>query len=199
MDTGGLVIDADTTGRDLIAVLTEGEVSCIRTALTEDAYTALLDKPAVDLNDPAFVFPGECLSAESNATLIVGVMIHDSGGLSAGSTSCLRDTVAAENPASFWSNDPEVLASFGATFYIDSTLCLTDEEAAKQNENIGSESFIAPSDLGCLVDAAGKEKLSALFIALNDPTAAGPPFDLLTQLLPAMQTCQVDLSASAGY
>ena len=41
MDTGGLVIDVDTTGRDLIAVLTEGEVSCIRTALTEDAYTAL--------------------------------------------------------------------------------------------------------------------------------------------------------------
>ena len=198
MDTGGLTINADTTGGDLIAVLTEDEVSCIRNALTEDAYTALLDKPAVDLNDPAFVFPGECLSAESNATLVVGVMAYESRGLSAGSTSCLRDTVAAENPASFWSNDPEVLASFGATFA--STPLSPDRRGGCQAERKHRQRVIhAPSDLGCLVDAAGKEKVIALFIALNDPTAAGPPFDLLTQLLPAMQTCQVDLSASAGY
>ena len=90
MDTGDLTIDDDTTGGDLIAVFTEDEVSCIRNALTEDAYTALLDKPALEFDDPAFVFPGECLSAESNATIVVGTMAYDAGGLSADSTSCLR-------------------------------------------------------------------------------------------------------------
>ena len=57
MDTGGLTINADTTGGDLIAVFTEDEVSCIRNALTEDAYTALLDKPALEFDDPAVRLP----------------------------------------------------------------------------------------------------------------------------------------------
>ena len=175
VDTDGLTINADTTGRDLIAVLTEGEVSCIRSALTEDAYTALLDKPAIEFDDLGFVFPGGCLSAESNATLIVGVVAYDSGGLSADSTSCLRDAVAAENPASFWSNDPT--DGLGAAFIIDSILCVTDEESARQDANAGRDPFLAPSQLQCLVDAAGREKLIALFDALNDPTAGGPPFE----------------------
>ena len=196
MDTGDLTIDADTTGRDLIAVFTEDEVSCIRSALSEDAYTALLDKPALEFDDPAFVFSGECLSAESNTTIVVGVMAADAGGLSPDSTSCLRDAVAAEDPASFWSNDP--VDGLGAAFIIDSILCVTDEESTRQDANAGRDPFLAPSQLQCIVDAAGREKLIALFDALNDPTADGPPFDLLTGLLPAMQTCGVDIFASAG-
>ena len=197
MDTGDLTIDDDTTGGDLIAVFTEDEVSCIRNALTEDAYTALLDKPALEFDDPAFVFPGECLSAESNTTIVVGVMTADAGGLSADSTSCLRSLVGAQNPASFWSDDP--VDGLGAAFIIDSILCVTDEESARQDANAGRDPFLAPSQLQCIVDAAGREKLIALFDALNDPTAGGPPFDLLTELLPAMQTCGVDIFASAGY
>ena len=196
MDTGEFTIDADTTGRDLIAVLTEGEVSCIRNALTEDAYTALLDKPALDIDDPEFVFPGECLSAESNATLVVGTMAYDAGGLSADSTSCLRDAVTAEDPASFWSDDPEVLASFGATFFIESTICLTDEESAMMDASLGTEPFITPSQLRCIVDAAGKEKLVTLFNAMGGPL--DDLFPLVTEINPTLETCGVDIFASAG-
>ena len=85
MDTGDLTIDADTTGRDLIAVLTEGEVSCIRNALTEDAYTrSSTSRLSISMTRQ---------SSRVNVSVPNRTRRrrHESGGLSAGSTSCLRD------------------------------------------------------------------------------------------------------------
>ena len=139
-------VDESTTGRELIAILTEEEVSCIRNTLGEDGYATFLRATALQFDSPELGFPGACLSAESTATVVSAVIDADAGGLSADSRTCLHHAAAAQDPALFWGDDPEVQSSgsFSAAFFIDSLLCMTDEEAAKQNENAGSESFIPP-------------------------------------------------------
>ena len=188
-------VDESTTGGELIAVLTEEEVSCIRTTLGEDGYATFLRAPALQFDSPELGFPGACLSAESTATVVSAVMDADAGGLSAESRTCLHHAVAARDPALFWGDDPEGQSSgsFSAAFFIDSLLCMTDEEAARRDENIGGESFIAPSDLRCIVDAAGKEQIVALFDAMSSSAEESFPFDLLAELVPALQSCSVDL------
>ena len=184
-------IDANTTGHDLLAVLTAGEVSCIRNALSQDAYTTFLGTSALD---PALELPGECISAESTSIIIIGRTDTNVGGLSPDSTGCLRSLIAAQNPDLIWSTNSEDLASINA-FSIDFVLCLTDEESAKLFPNTGTEPFIAPfiapSQLRCMVDAAGKEKLVALFTAPSNSSAL-PLVELFTELLPAIRICGVD-------
>ena len=188
-------VDESTTGRDLIAVLTEEEVSCIRTTLGADGYATFLRAPALQFDSPELGFPGACLSAESTATVVSAVMDADAGGLSADSRTCLHHAVAAQDPALFWGDDPEGQSSgsFSAAFFIDSLLCMTDEEAARRDENLGGESIIPPSDLRCIVDAAGKEQIVALFDAMSSSAEESFPFDLLADLVSALQSCGVDL------
>ena len=187
-------VDESTTGRDLIAVLTEEEVSCIRTTLGEDGYATFLRAPALQFDSPELGFPGACLSAESTATVVSAVMDADAGGLSADSRTCLHHAAAAQGPALF-RGDPEGQGSgsFSAAFFIDSLLCMTDEEAARRDENLGGESIIPPSDLRCIVDAAGKEQIVALFDAMSSSAEESFPFDLLADLVSALQSCGVDL------
>ena len=92
-------VDESTMGRDLIAVLTEEEVSCIRNTLREDGYATFLRAPALQFDSPELGFPGACLSAESTATVVSAVMDADAGGLSADSRTCLHHAVAAQDPA----------------------------------------------------------------------------------------------------
>ena len=54
------------------------------------------------------------------------------------------------------------------------------------------------SGLRCIVDAAGKEQVVALFDAMSGSSEASFPFDLLADLVPALQSCGVDLIEQTG-
>ena len=57
---------------------------------------------------------------------------------------------------------------------------------------------IPPSDLRCTVDAAGKEQLVALFDTMSSSAGASFTFYLLADLVPALQSCGVDLVEQTG-
>ena len=57
---------------------------------------------------------------------------------------------------------------------------------------------IPPSNLRCTVDAAGKEQLVALFDTMSSSAGASFTFYLLADLVPALQSCGVDLVEQTG-
>ena len=61
-----------------------------------------------------------------------------------------------------------------------------------RDANLGTVPFITPSQLRCIVDGAGKEKLVTLFNAMG-----GPLDDLstiVTEINPTLERCGVDTS-----
>ena len=121
-----------TTLRDLTAALSAEEVACMRESFGEERFASLQDALLLDLLTPkADPFP--CLTQEHTATVVVGMLSIEAGGLSAETRACMT-SIAAANPAAFVSTESQdvvvlVLALLGMS------LCLTDEENMALAEN----------------------------------------------------------------
>ena len=129
-------LDVNTSAEtDIIAVIPESEAACIREALTDEEYAALLGSTAAK----AFAISDsvtECISQESYVPIFVSVIGSQTGGLSDNSQACITEFagghpryIALVNPASldFSSTSVQDLVEI-ADNGIRVWECFTDEE-----------------------------------------------------------------------
>ncbi len=187
-----LVIDDSTTVGDLMAALSEAEVSCLRDAVGEATLGAVLNIPLASAPEGAMeALPFECLAPESTIGIQIAFMSAAAGGLSAETRGCISD-LAMENPSVFGiGGEPEDPTELFGTA-IQMQLCMTDEEAARFAANSG-EAMPPPSVMRCMEEELGSiEDLLALFFGGEPDLAA------LGELMAAAETCGLEMTPPAG-
>jgi len=194
-DTGSiedLVIDESTTVGDLMAVLSEGEVSCLRDAVGEATLDAVLNIPLASAPAGAMdALPFECFALESAIGIQIALMSAPAGGLSAETRGCIS-ALAMENPSVLGiGGEPEDPTELFGTA-IQMQLCMTDEEAARFAAGSG-EAMPPPSVMRCMEEQLGSlEDLLALFFGGEPDLAA------LGELMAAAETCGLEMTPPAG-
>ena len=190
---GGLVITESTTVGDLMAVLSKGEVSCVRDTFGADAFDALQGMPMADLPGSAF-FPLDCLAPESAVGISVAMMASAAGGFSAGTRECIT-ALATEDPALLGLGEPpeESPALYGRALQM--SLCLTEEEAEALGESTFEErsdvALLDPVTARCLLEQlGGEEGLMRLSSGELDESA-------MPGILAAAQACGLELGGAA--
>ena len=129
-------LDVNTSAAtDIIGMIPESEAACIRQALTDEEYAALLDSTATQ----SFGISGsvaDCISEESYVPIFVSVIGSQTGGLSDASRACITEFarehpryIALVNPTAF---DPSSTSLEDLLEIADSGVrmweCFTDEE-----------------------------------------------------------------------
>ena len=170
-----------TTLRDLTAALSAEEVACMRESFGEERFASLQDALLLDLLTPkADPFP--CLTQEHTATVVVGMLSIEAGGLSAETRACMT-SIAAANPAAFVSTESQdvvvlVLALLGMS------LCLTDEENMALAENADLTPF-TPALARCVEEQLGGLDNLRAMLAEEEPD-----YDALLSALTATAECE---------
>ncbi|MDE2765544.1 MAG: hypothetical protein OXI25_03820 [Chloroflexota bacterium] len=169
-------VNADTLGRDVIDLLTDAEVDCIRERLGEADFQRLLDDPIVGGSAGDAALPYECLEEETAMELAVAVVSAQAGGLSAQSEDCVRrlllgaDGGASALFAAESNSDAESIA-----LTLNFILCLTDEEAEALAEQPEDFEDFNPSALRCATERVSVEELARVFGAADGAFPAISP------------------------
>ena len=187
-----LVITESTTVGDLMAMLSESEVTCVRDAVGEATLDAVMNIPLTSAPPGAMeALPFECLAPENAIGISIAMMSAEAGGLSAETRGCIS-ALAMENPSALGIGGPPADPSALFSTAIQMQLCMSDEEAARFAANSGAE-LPPPSVMRCMEEQlGGLEDLFTLF-------AGGEP-DLakLGELMAAAQTCGLEMAPPAG-
>lgn len=187
-----LVIDESTTVGDLMAALSESEVSCLRDAVGEATLGAVMNLPLASAPAGAMdALPFECLAPESAIGISIAMMSAAAGGLSAETRGCIS-ALAMENPSVLGIGaEPEDPTELFSTA-IQIQLCMSDEEAARLAADSG-EAMPPPSVMRCMEEQLGSlEDLLALFFGGEPDLAA------LGELMAAAETCGLEMTPPAG-
>ena len=157
-------IDETTTGAELIASLSEGEVDCLRAAIGDASYEAMQD---LTLSESAMgfdTFPLQCLEPGNAIDLSVAMMSLQAGGLSDDSRACIKDVFADLGVPGEGMSMTDSMRSF-----ITMQLCLTDEEAQAMSGPVPEEdAFPLPSQLRCVSEQTDLENLFIVYQAFAD-------------------------------
>ena len=151
------VIMESTTMGDLMAVLSKGEVSCVRDLFGD----AIQGVPLANLPDIAY-FLLDCLAPESAVSISVAMMASAAGGFSAETRECVT-ALATEDPVLLGLGEPpeDSPALYGKSLQM--SLCLTEEEAAALGESTLEERLGAvlldPMTARCLLEQLGGEEV----------------------------------------
>ena len=140
-------VDSQTsTERDLIAVLPESEVACIRDSLTQEQFDMLLETTVHEGFRMSEALAA-CITEEGYVQVFVAITASQGGGLSDESLSCVADFarnhphyVALINPDSY---DPPAMAPADLVEIADDGVrmwnCLTNEELQRmQGVSLGA-------------------------------------------------------------
>lgn len=186
-----LVITDSTTVGDLMAVLSEGEVSCLRDAFGAGAFDAVQGMPLASLPADSAEFPTDCLAPESTIGITIAMMSAEAGGLSAETRGCIT-ALAMENPSALGIGGPPEDPSELFATAIQMQLCMNDEEAARFAANSGAE-LPPPSVMRCMEEQlGGLEDLFTLF------SGAEPDLAKLGSLFAAAETCGLEMAPPGG-
>ncbi|MCY4581954.1 MAG: hypothetical protein OXE50_04025 [Chloroflexi bacterium] len=187
-----LVITDSTTVGDLMAVLSETEVLCLRDAVGAATLDAVQNLPLADAPPGALgALPFECLSQENAIGISIAMMSADAGGLSEETRGCIS-ALATENPSVLGIGGPpeDPAELFGTA--IQMQLCMTDEEAARFAADSGA-AMPPPSVMRCIEEQLGSlDDLLILF------TGAEPDLSKIGELMAAAQECGLDSALPGG-
>lgn len=187
-----LVIDNSTTVGDLMAALSESEVSCLRSAVGESTLGAVMNLPLASAPPGAMeALPFECLAPESAIGISIAFMSAAAGGLSAETRGCISG-IAMENPGALGiGGEPEDPAELFNTA-IQIQLCMSDEEAARFAAGSG-EAMPPPSVMRCM-----EEELGSLDDLLTLFSGAEPDLSKIGEIMAAAETCGLEMTPPAG-
>ncbi|MCY4449175.1 MAG: hypothetical protein OXE02_10080 [Chloroflexi bacterium] len=187
-----LVVTESTTVGDLMAVLSESEVSCLRDAVGGATLDAVQNVPLANAPPGAMdALPFECLSPESAIGISIAMMSAEAGGLSAETRGCIS-ALAMENPSALGIGGPPDDPTEIFSTAIQIQLCMSDEEAARFAGESGGE-MPPPSVMRCMEEQLGSlDDLLALFFGGEPDLAA------LGELMAAAQTCGLEMTPPAG-
>ena len=144
--------------------------------------------------------PGECLERQTSAMLFIGFLSALTGGLSAESEACVRETYAASE-STIIMQPAEAPSAGDLALYLDVSVCMTEEEYAAAgflNSEEGAAVF-SHGQLACLVEQMGSEKLAVFMTGFGDPT--GPTSEalgLLGDITAAFTACGIPLMSPGG-
>ncbi len=182
-------LDASSTGDDLLALLSEGERSCIEEALGDqfDTFrTGTFMQESGPLGEPG---AGGCLTPESTAGFAIVMFSEAAGGLSAATRSCLAD-VFTRNPQVA----PSLASggSIGQGADLDVVACLTPEEAAAMTPP-GADAPPDAAALRCLTEelmkVEGGQEVLRIF---NTGDPAGLTLEQSALLGQAVSACGIE-------
>ena len=187
----GSIDDLEITGAtrvgDLMAYLSQDEVSCIREAIGAEIFDSIQEFPLGSVPGGAGNLPLQCLTPDNVIGLNIAFMSAEAGGLSTETRTCIR-AVAQENPLAIGLGEPGPDTDFGdvmrGAFQIN--LCMTDEEATAL---IGADSpgLPPPSVSRCMEEQLGTiDALLAVF------TGQEPDLEAMLALFAAAAECGFD-------
>ena len=182
-----LVITETTTVGDLMATLSESEVSCLRDAVGAATIDAVRNIPIASAPPGAMdALPFECLTPENTIGISIAMMSASiEGGLSTETRKCITD-LAMENPAMLGLGAPSGGGSQGA---LELLSCMTEEEAAAFAGEAPGDGAPSPEDLRCVAaQPGGQEALEA--IMSGNP--AGLTQEQAAALGAALAACNID-------
>ncbi len=201
-------IGAGAVWRDVDDELYPSERDCIRSALGDDTYQALLDEPALAEGTALTALPLGCLQ-QANAVIMVVAYLDDRvGGLSPDSENCLRRTFATADFGLLarvsGATDGGAAPDFGAAIgsAIGLAFCLNDEESAAVSvgELIGDPALdFSVAQFVCIVEHVDIQQL-LLALAAPDSSAddGGELPAIPIELFQALSECEIELAAPAG-
>ena len=184
-----MAIDETTLVGDFIGSLSEAEQSCIRSALGDEVVAALQDQPLIAAAASFAEFPVNCLADETAANIPIASMSQSIGGLTPESEACLREVYAASGGSLMLGEGGGDLAAI-----LDFLPCLTEDEAAA----LIGEDFLTPSQIGCLIEQVGEEKLRILLSGLGSDAPSADALAVLGEVLQAFGVCGIDASVLGG-
>ena len=187
-----LIITDSTTVSDLMAVLPESEVSCLRDAVGAATFDAVLNIPITSAPAGAMdALPFECLSPENAIGISIAMMSAAAGGLSEETRGCIS-ALARDNPSVLGIGGPpeDPAELFGTA--IQMQLCMSDEEAARFAADSDGQ-MPPPSVMRCM-----EEQLGTLDDLLTLFTGAEPDLSKIGELMAAAQTCGLEMTPPAG-
>ena len=157
----GFTVTKETTGHDLVALLSESEAECVR-ASREWVLDMVLVESIID-----DWFPTTCLTPADAGYVGIAAANAKAGGLRPGTLSCLNDYMAGKRVIPI-PEERDREWPFTVNFYI----CLTDGEARTLGyigaKNVGFK----PSELRCMV--ATREGMKAMTRYLTPSDAMIP-------------------------
>ena len=185
----GLMMDENTTGSDIMAMMSEEEVRCVQDAIGDEGFTAMQATPVFLLSD-SMAMVADCFSPELSAMLAIAFLSAEIGVLSDEGSACLTDFYAEYGAVPPDETDQAASIVYLFTFQ----MCLTDEEAIALAQ--GDESIPLPSQLECLTSQVSIEDLTALLANLESlftGNASPEMLQTLQELQAASEVCGVDL------
>ena len=162
----GFTVTEETTGHDLMALLSESEAECVR-ASRQDGLDRVLGTTLVGSVVDRRWFPTTCLTPADAGYVGIAAANAKAGGLRPGTLSCLNDYMAGKRVIPI-PEERDREWPFTVNFYI----CLTDSEARTLGyigaKNVGFK----PSELRCMV--ATREGMKAMTRYLTPSDAMIP-------------------------
>ena len=146
------ITDVTTVG-DIMAALSEDEVTCLRDPIGAGTFDATQDIPLPTVRDGAVDLPFECLTPENAIGISIAFMSADAGGLSAETRSCVQD-VAMEDPSVLGIGESPADSAGVRTAAVRMHLCQSDEEAAALTGD-GDVALLPPSAMRCMAEQLG--------------------------------------------
>lgn len=188
--SGDLEITASTTVGELMAALSEEELSCVQEAVGADTFALIKDLPLASV-PPGVELPQQCFTPETSINMSIAFMSAEVGGLSADTRNCIAE-LAAEDPSVLGIGEPpaDPAALFSTALKMQG--CMTDEEAARFGANSGAQ-MPPPSVMQCLEkELGGIEDFIAIF------AGAEPDPEKMLAMFAAAQTCGLELAPPGG-
>ena len=191
-----LVFDlaADATVGDLAALLPEATLACVVEALGQTAYDSALTLPLFGGDNPALEaeFPTACISQEIVVDLIIATYVHEAGGLSDPTITCMGKSFEDLDIAAVFDGDVETAI---ISALLGTLLCLTDDEASRISAGalIGEQLEGRPTlqDMRCVLQLVDLSDLMALLSGFE--TADEPDFETLLPLHGAFGECGIEI------
>ena len=177
MEIEFLELDTSSTGKDLVALLTDEEVSCLENTLGAD-YQKMLEAPlvgeagAVSESDGSDSSPlTQCLTVEHVASVSISMFSIAAGGFSAGTQECITQLLR---------DDPAIAEALGrqdesavGEAMLEFIACLTPEEAAALTPP-GEGPAPNPNDIACLMkQLEGTSSGERIIAVLSGADASG--------------------------
>ncbi len=192
-------LDMSSTGQDLVALLTDEEVSCLRNELGA-SYQTMLEAPLVgeagELLEGGGIGPSPqvpCLTLGHQTSASISMISIATGGFSAGTRDCILQLL---------SDDPAIMEAIGqgdaftnglGPAMLEFIACLTPEEAAALTPP-GEGPGPNPNDIACLIqeleDISSGERIIAV-LSGADTSEEGLTMEESAALGQAVEACGI--------
>jgi hypothetical protein len=186
-----ILINPDESPREFFLSIPQEEQQCLSQSLSQARLDKILDGAETTEGDERVM--KQCVSQETLARTMMGFLVNQVSGLSDGTLRCAWGILAEVDLKGLLASDGDEagqLIAFRA--FLNASLCLTDEEAARAETGVGMDEFPL-AGMRCLAGRVGAESLEAMFMISAEQ---GSPS---VEIIAAMLECGIEMGGPEGY